>query len=77
MVAERLRRAESEYRAAQREHDGSLRAAERYRQARRVLLEAEAVGLAVLEQDNGPSAYTPEPSIRAAEEAALTSRRPR
>lgn len=42
-VAERLRRAEAEYQAAQREHDGSDRATVRYQQARGALLELEAI----------------------------------
>lgn len=47
-LAERLRRAEAEYQAAQLEHDGSDRATERYRAACAELLTADRIGRAVL-----------------------------
>ena len=47
-AAERLRRAEVEFRAAQVEHDGSDVATERYRAALSELKIAERVGRAVI-----------------------------
>jgi hypothetical protein len=47
-LAERLRRAEAEYQAAQRDHDGSDRATERYRAACNELLVCDRIARAVL-----------------------------
>lgn len=47
-VADRLRRAEAEYRRAQLEHDGSARSTVRYQAARHELEVAEALARAVL-----------------------------
>lgn len=47
-AAERLRRAEMEFRAAQLEHDGSLQATVRYQAARSELVNAERVARAVV-----------------------------
>jgi hypothetical protein len=47
-LAERLRRAEREYQAAQLEHDGSDQATERYRAACAELLACDRIARAVL-----------------------------
>lgn len=52
-AADRLRRAETEYRAAQAEHDGSMRATVRYQAAKRELEIAFDVAAALLDTIRG------------------------
>lgn len=52
-LARRLRRAEDELQRAQRHHDGSLEAVERYRAAVSELAIAEAVAQVVITNDVG------------------------